>query len=188
MEPRVIDVAGLQALIDALLSRGFNVVGPTVKTGAIVNAPIRSVADLPAGWGDDQDAGTYRLRRRDDEALFGFASGAQSAKPVFFPTEEVLWRGRRTQDGFTVEPNEQPVQDAPYALHRRPVLRPQRGRDPRHRAAESDAPGHELRRAAGVLVHRGRRRAPTRAAPASVSRWAPGRTPSPEEVRRTTWR
>ncbi len=116
MEPRLIDVAGLQALIDALIGRGFTVIGPTVQAGAIANAPIVGVADLPAGWGDDQDAGHYRLRRRDDDALFGYASGAQSAKPVFFPTEEVLWRGRRTGDGFTVEPDEQPVADAPYAL------------------------------------------------------------------------
>jgi ferredoxin len=92
------------------------VIGPTVKAGAIVNAPISGVGDLPVGWGDDQDAGRYRLRRRPDEMLFGFASGAQSAKPVFFPTQEVLWRGERTGPGFSVEPAEQPAEDAPYAL------------------------------------------------------------------------
>jgi ferredoxin len=113
---RLIDVEGLQALIDALLARGFAVIGPTVRSGAIVNAPITGVDDLPGGWGDDQDAGRYRLRRRDDEKLFGFASGAQSAKPVFFPTHEVLWRGRRNGAEFTVEPAEQPAQEAPYAL------------------------------------------------------------------------
>lgn len=116
MEPRLIDVTGLQALIDALLARGFTVIGPTVQTGAIVNAPIRSVADLPAGWGDEQDAGRYRLRPRGDAALFGFAAGAQSAKPVFFPTEEVLWRGERKDGAFSIKPNDQPVHDAPYAL------------------------------------------------------------------------
>jgi ferredoxin len=116
MAARLIDLQGLQALMDALLSRGFTVVGPTVKAGAIVNAPITGVGDLPGGWGDDQDAGHYRLRRRDDEMLFGFATGAQSAKPVFFPTQEVLWRGERTGDEFTVVPNEQPAEEAPYAL------------------------------------------------------------------------
>ncbi len=115
MEARLIDVEGLQHLIDALIARGFSVIGPTVKEGAIVNAPITHVAELPAGWGDDQYAGRYRLRRRDDDALFGFASGAQSAKPVFFPTEEVLWRGRRSGDGFTVDAD-RPAEEAPYAL------------------------------------------------------------------------
>lgn len=111
---RVIDVAGLQAVIDRLVGRGYVVIGPTVQSGAIVNAPVTTVEELPRGWGDDQDAGTYRLRRRDDDAIFGFAAGAQSAKPVFFPAEELLWRGHRTEDGFAVDPGEPP--GSPYAL------------------------------------------------------------------------
>ena len=101
--PRTLDIAGLQALIDALAARGYLVIGPTVSGGAIVNAPIRTLDDLPRGWGDEQESAHYRLRRRDDDAFFGFAAGAQSAKPVFFPTDEVLWRGRRSHGGFTVE-------------------------------------------------------------------------------------
>ncbi|MDP3894208.1 4Fe-4S dicluster domain-containing protein [Nocardioides sp.] len=115
MDIRLMDVAGLQALIDALGRRGYTVLGPTVRNGAIANAPVRAVADLPVGWGDDQDAAHYRLRRREDDAVFGFASGAQSAKPVFFPTEEVLWRGRRTPDGFDAEAAD-PADEGPYAL------------------------------------------------------------------------
>ncbi len=116
MEPRTIDVDGLQALIETLAAGGYTVLGPTVDQGSIVNAPIQGVADLPAGWGDDQDAGRYRLRRRDDDALFGFASGAQSAKPVFFPTEEVLWRGERTDGGFSIMPDADASRAGPYAL------------------------------------------------------------------------
>ena len=96
---RLIDVDGLQAVIDVLLGRGYSVVGPTVRSGSVVNAPITRVDDLPRGWGDEQAAGHYRLRRRGDEALFGFAAGAQSAKPVFFPADEVVWRGARDPDG-----------------------------------------------------------------------------------------
>jgi ferredoxin len=102
-------------VIDALLARGYVVIGPTVQSGAIVNAPVTRVDDLPRGWGDEQDAGRYRLHRREDDALFAFASGAQSAKPVFFPAEEVLWRGHRTADGFEVD-DEGDRNDAPYAL------------------------------------------------------------------------
>lgn len=103
VETRLIDVAGLQSLLDALVAHGYRVVGPTVRAGAVVNAEVTEVADLPRGWGDDQEPGRYRLRRRDDEALFGFAAGAQSAKPVFFPTDELLWRGRRTASGSGFE-------------------------------------------------------------------------------------
>jgi len=120
--PRTLDTTGLQALIDALAWRGYTVIGPTVSGGAIVNAPIRTLDDLPRGWGDAQEAAHYRLRRRDDDAFFGFAAGAQSAKPVFFPTDELLWRGRRTRGEFTVEPESDDRSNAatagqgPYAL------------------------------------------------------------------------
>ena len=100
----ILDLAGLQALLDALRDRGFSVLGPTVRDGAVVPAPITSVQQLPRGWGDEQDAAHYRMRRRDDDALFGYASGAQSWKPVLFPARQLLWRGRRGGDGFTVEP------------------------------------------------------------------------------------
>lgn len=115
MENRLLDLAGLQALLDALGRQGYDVRGPTVRDGAVVIGSVASVADLPVGWGDEQDAGRYRLRRRDDDAVFGFASGPQSAKQVFFPAEQVLWRGRRTDDGFDVEAAA-PSGDRPYAL------------------------------------------------------------------------
>src|SRR6476469_4564302 len=102
-DTRSITLDGLQSLVDALRTRGYTVIGPTVRSGAIVNAEIRGIDDLPRGWGDEQDAAHYRLRRRDDDAFFGFAAGAQSAKPVFFPTDELLWRGRRTPDGAQLE-------------------------------------------------------------------------------------
>ena len=122
MAEAILDLAGLQALIDVLRQRGFSVLGPTVRDGAVVPAPITGVDDLPRGWGDEQDAARYRLRRRDDDALFGYASGAQSWKPVLFPARQLLWRGRRTDDGFTVETPEPATDgpgrygDPPYAL------------------------------------------------------------------------
>ncbi|MEZ5118405.1 MAG: 4Fe-4S dicluster domain-containing protein [Candidatus Nanopelagicales bacterium] len=47
--------------------------------------------------------------------LFGFAAPMQSAKPVFFPADELLWRGRRNADeGFSVEAA--PTTQPPVAL------------------------------------------------------------------------
>jgi sulfhydrogenase subunit beta (sulfur reductase) len=102
----VIDPVGLQSLIDALRADGRTVVGPTVRDGALGYAEIDDVAALPRGVGDSQDAGSYRLRRRGDDALFGYASGAQSFKPWLFPSRQLLWSGQRTEAGFTVEPAE----------------------------------------------------------------------------------
>jgi ferredoxin len=99
MDTRILTTDGLQALVDALLARGFDVVGPVVRDGAIAFGPVRAVTELPAGWGDEQEPGRYRLHRRDDPLLFGYAAGAQSAKPLFFPAQEVLWRVRHDEDG-----------------------------------------------------------------------------------------
>jgi ferredoxin len=116
MEKRQIDVTGLQAVLDALRSRGFTIIGPTVKGGAIVNGPVSSVSDFPIGWGDEQEAGRYRLRSRGDAMIFGFAAGAQSAKPVFFPTSSLLWTGSSSGgDGFEVTDRVEPSA-GPYAL------------------------------------------------------------------------
>ena len=79
----------LDQLLGAIARRGFRLIGPTVRDGAIVYDDIASSADLPAGWTDEQDGGTYRLRRRDDDALFGYAVGPQSWKRYLFPPTSV---------------------------------------------------------------------------------------------------
>ena len=84
--PGVVFPAGaLDRLLDAIRRHGFRLVGPVVKDGAICYDDIGSAADLPAGWTDEQDAGRYRLRRRDDAALFGYAVGPHSWKKYLFP-------------------------------------------------------------------------------------------------------
>ena len=98
----ILDLEGLQTLIDALRGRGYRVMGPTLRDGALALAEISSIDDLPRGIGDEQEAGRYRTRARDDEALFGFAATAQSAKAVLFPADERLWRGVRSSTGFDV--------------------------------------------------------------------------------------
>jgi ferredoxin len=99
----------LQALIDALASRGYRVLGPTLRDGAIVYDDVASLADLPAGWTDQQEAGTYRTVRRADDALFGYAVGPQSWKRVLHPPIERLWQARREGDGFAVAAAQEPA-------------------------------------------------------------------------------
>ena len=112
------DVEGLQDLLDVLGRRGFTVLGPTVRDRAVVPGRVRSVADLPGGWGDVQEPGTYRLRRRDDDALFGYAADAISWKAALFPARELVWSGVRTDDGFvaTVGHSSTAFGDPPYAI------------------------------------------------------------------------
>jgi len=103
-----ISVDGLQALIGALAGRGYTVLGPTVRDGAIVYDEIAGVADLPAGWTDRQDGGRYRLERRDDDALFGFAHGPQSWKRFLHPPVQTLWTAKKNGAGFEITPPETP--------------------------------------------------------------------------------
>lgn len=112
--PVVLSVPGLQAIIDALRSQGFTVIGPTRRDGAIILAEIAAAGDLPAGWGDDQGAAHYRLHERADEAFFGFAATAQSWKSVLFPARELIWSGERDGGSFAVPPAQREV--PAYAL------------------------------------------------------------------------
>ena len=84
-EKVIIERQALQQLLDQLHGRGYEVVGPTVRERAIVYDALNEVSDLPVGWTDEQDGGTYRLKRRDDEALFGYVVGPHSWKHFLHP-------------------------------------------------------------------------------------------------------
>ena len=105
-----IAIEGLEALIGALAAQGFKVLGPTVRDGAIIYDEIAGAADLPAGWTDRQDAGRYRLERREDGALFGFAHGPQSWKRFLHPPVQTLWTAKKTGEGLEIIPPEMPPQ------------------------------------------------------------------------------
>ena len=100
---------GLEALIASLAAAGYRVCGPTVRDGAIVYDDIVGVADLPAGWTDEQEAATYRLKRRDDDALFGYVVGPHSWKKYLHPPRRTLWRVDRDADGMSFAADEEPA-------------------------------------------------------------------------------
>jgi ferredoxin len=103
---RTLERDSIDRLFEALERRGYQVVGPTVRQGAIAYEPVSASGDLPIGITEDQEGGTYRLRSRDDEALFGFANGPQSWKRLLHPPRVRVWRARRTSEGpgFEIEP------------------------------------------------------------------------------------
>jgi len=102
-----LSVVQLDALLQAVRADGCQLVGPTVRDSAIVYGAISGVGDLPAGWTEVQDAGTYRLQRRADDALFGYALGPHAWKQFFFAPRLKLWQATRQGDTFTVS-DEQP--------------------------------------------------------------------------------
>ena len=106
----VITQQGLAALIAALRADGFRVLGPTRRDDAIVYDDIEALADLPAGWTDQQDGGHYRLQRRDDNALFGYAVGPHAWKRFLHPPLLRLWRAERDGSGIRVTADPDPAE------------------------------------------------------------------------------
>jgi sulfhydrogenase subunit beta (sulfur reductase) len=62
---QIVDRKSFNKLFDVLQARGFEVIGPVVRDGAIVYDHIESASELPAGWTDRQTPGTYRLIKQD---------------------------------------------------------------------------------------------------------------------------
>jgi len=91
----VLEREHFQQLLDVLRDKGYQVVGPTVRDHAIVYDTVTAVADLPIGYTDEQDGGSYRLKKRADEALFGYAVGPHSWKQFLHPPVIRLWQARR---------------------------------------------------------------------------------------------
>lgn len=110
----VLTAQNLQQLFDALKDRSYSLVGPTVQDGAIVYAEIDSIDDLPLGWSDEQDGGTYRLKQRGDDARFGYAVGPHSWKKYLQPPIVRLWRARRRPDGFDFD--QEKLEPSKYAF------------------------------------------------------------------------
>lgn len=100
--PVVVERRDFQRLFDALISRGYELVGPTVKEGAIVYDRLLKDSDLPVNWTDEQEAGVYRLKRRGDDALFGYVVGPHSWKKFLLLPELRLWKARRGENGFEI--------------------------------------------------------------------------------------
>ena len=101
----------LDVLFEALRDRGYRIVGPTVRDGAIVHAEIAAAADLPEGWTDEQAPARYRLARREDDAVFGYSVGPHSWKAELLPPRVRLW-----QAGRDLEPDETVPDAVPTAF------------------------------------------------------------------------
>ncbi len=97
------DSAGLQRLIELLIERGYDVIGPTLRDQAITLASLSGAADLPRGWGVTTAPGHYRIRARGDAARFGHSAGPQAWKQFLHPPHRKLWSGGA---GFTGDPAE----------------------------------------------------------------------------------
>jgi ferredoxin len=109
------DRAGFDRLLAVLAAQGYELIGPTVRDGAIVLDRIEGAEDLPRGVRETQGPGTYRLEQTGDDRLFAWAHGPDAAKRFLFPPRETIQTSHRDADGaVTVAPA--PVPDVRYAF------------------------------------------------------------------------
>lgn len=94
---------GLNSLILQLRQAGYQVLGPVIDNQAIVYDQIHSAADLPQGWTDEQEKGHYRLKRRQDNAWFGYNVGPDAWKKYLHPPRRKIWQAQKTADGMNIE-------------------------------------------------------------------------------------
>lgn len=98
----VVEREHLQQLLDILSQKGYQVLGPTIRDGAIVYEEITSTTVLPVGWSDEQEGGTYLLKKGTDEALFGYVVGPHSWKKFLFKPVMRLWQAKREGNWFQI--------------------------------------------------------------------------------------
>jgi len=108
-DKRVMSKKGLAQILNLLQREGFQTVGPTVGDKAVILGELRSVTDLPIGWTDVQDAGTYRLERSKKDIFFEYALGPHSWKKYLHPPRVALWQARRSHSGFECVKQKQKV-------------------------------------------------------------------------------
>ncbi|MFI5119293.1 MAG: 4Fe-4S dicluster domain-containing protein [Thermoanaerobaculia bacterium] len=102
--PLLLTTQDLAALLAALVSEGYRLIGPTVRDGAIVYGEIEGIGDLPRGVSDEQAPGSYRLSPRPDAALFGNVVGPQSWKRFLHPPAVRLFSASRDGRAFAIVP------------------------------------------------------------------------------------
>lgn len=100
--PKAVVAEGdFQKLLDALHSLKYDILGPTSRDDAIVYDQISTVADLPIGWVDHQDRGTYHLAKSRKKAFFEYVCGPHTWKQFLYPSEKLLLKAGR--DGQKIE-------------------------------------------------------------------------------------
>lgn len=98
----------LQVLVDALREQGYRTIAPQVVDGAIVYGELHSTDQLPVGFVDRQDGGTYRLER-SGTGHFDYVVGPDSLKKYMFPPRETLLESIRRNGSWEMTvPDQQP--------------------------------------------------------------------------------
>lgn len=90
---------GIAALVAELRRRGYRVIAPVARDGALVLDEIHGAGELPWGLGVRTAPGHYRLVERGDRTLFANAAGPMPWKRFLRPPREKILDADRTPGG-----------------------------------------------------------------------------------------
>lgn len=93
----------LERLFETLQKKGYAVFGPVLREGAITYDRLSGFGELPSGWIDHQNGGSYRLERSGDQRLFAYTVGPHSWKKFLLPPHLKLWSATRAADGVQIQ-------------------------------------------------------------------------------------
>jgi ferredoxin len=114
---KVIGADGLDEVLQALRRQGRTVIGPTVRDGVITHGEIEDAAELPVGWTEEQDGGSYRLRPTGTDEVFAFSSPSVSWKRFVHPERTLLISAvRRNGSVEVIEPEPEVVPVAFFGI------------------------------------------------------------------------
>jgi sulfhydrogenase subunit beta (sulfur reductase) len=93
----------LTDLVAALINRGYTVIAPMLRDGAISYQPITGVEQMAHGLKDKQDGGTYRLVPGDPDLMFEQAGTFDSPKRHLFPPAQRLYQFHLEKEQFVLD-------------------------------------------------------------------------------------
>jgi sulfhydrogenase subunit beta (sulfur reductase) len=95
---KYLDRRDLDSLFTVIKAMDYTVFGPVKRDSAIVYEELASADNLPVGYRDQQEGGSYRLEPTGDDSLFSYVVGPDSWKKYLFPPQETLFKASK-QDG-----------------------------------------------------------------------------------------
>lgn len=98
-----LEVLQFEALFDVLAKRGYEILAPVARDGAIDYEPVSAPQDLARGLVDQQSPGSYRLEQQGT-AYFSHTVGPHSWKKFLLPPKQKLFSAKKVENQLKIEP------------------------------------------------------------------------------------
>ena len=122
IESAILDAERFQSLFDALVDKGYLTFGPRLSNGAIIYDQVQGVDDLPVGYVDKQEPGSYRLTKGKRKTFFGYVVGPHTLRKYLRASTETVFEAKRDRHELTMirpkgkKPGRAPLSAEPFSV------------------------------------------------------------------------